>query len=375
MSSSQLGIVKSKRLRIDTGGKEPYPKAGFAFNNNPTSVNPGDANSVIGSNSIPKSGGTNDDVHAKFIIVPTKHPLGNHWAENLPLGSICYTRNCRARKLRTEKFSNNDDGNVRGVFKESDRVEILTPHRVNFHLHRDRIMNPRAMNRPLYEIFTEWSVAGVMGSAAVTEHKQSPYVSRISEERYVDIRPLTDGRIVNDFGEQVAGDVNSFLWHVLIEVDLQGETCYVTDVEREGVFNLGNMYTDQEEVRRMLVEGYEFDGLSTDEAKQKAQANLAKYLRCQHAPRLVARYSQTNYLPKSAREYKIKLYDPETDTTEEITRYGYAVKIGRCKVNPVFNEKIAINGTYKEGEMRDMSRSWLLPKLDVQVEICETFIN
>jgi hypothetical protein len=374
MSSSQLGIVNSKRLKLNTGS--PWPKAGFDLSTNGNRLRPDDPNGVIGSNSIPKSGGTNDDIHCKYIVVPTKVPDGNRWAETIPLGAVCFIRNLRARKRRAELFVV-DDGGVRGIFKEAHRVEILTPERLNFTLHYDALQNKlRGMTRSLYDIFREWKVAGINGSPPVADHRPSPYINRLSEERYVDLRPLTDAHdVVNYWGEQVAGDVNAFLFFVLIEVTPGPETTYVTDIERDGVFNLPNTYRDDEEMRRMLKDTYLKEGNDPATADKLVNDNVGKYMRCPAVPRWVARYSNSKYLPMKEKAYTVFYRDPESTDSVEVEKFGYAVYIGRCKVNPVFDQKMATIKMDKAGDMCDMHKSNMLPKLDVQIDIQEKFLN
>jgi hypothetical protein len=350
MTSAALGLNRSKRLRLD--GASPWPEAGFDRSINGNALDPSNPNAVIGSNALPKSSGVNDNIEAKYIVVPTKYPLGNKWADNIPLGALCLTRNLQARKKRNIEFIS-DEGGIRGIFKEADRVQILTPERVNYTLHDEALRNKKGAEggrRSLYQVADEWKVAGIMASPPEPNYAPSSYVNRLSEERYVNLRPLTDGLMTNYFGEIPAGDVNSVLFGLWVETNVGPQTTYVTETDGEGVYNLNNKFT----------------------VSKKGEVSMD----LQTVPAFTVRCSDTNYLSLKNRSYTIEVYN-ESDPTKpkKVKKYGIPIRLGRCKVNPVYNEKVAAKLKQPPGVLRDMRLSNSLPQLNVQVDIQEKFVS
>lgn len=351
----------TKRRRLDgipTANSATAP--GFALGTNGNVLNPADPNQVVGSNNNPKSGGTNDHVHVKIIAVPTPFPKGNRWVDTTPLGAVCFVHNFASMTNRANYFLT-DTPRTKGVFRDIDRMHMLTPERLNYLLHRDALNNRlKNANRPLYEIFREWRVAGIMGSPAVADHQsRGNRNERLSDERAVDLRPCTDGHVINYWGENVAGDVNYYLFFVLIEQDISDETTYITDVERNGSGTAGSVVDDPNLMSENIADSAEINGVPL------ASINLEQHLRVPWVPRWVARYSETNYLSEDELKYVVT----DSDGNEH-ERYGHAIKIGRCKVNQVFDQKIAMT-MQAHGQMCDMNKAWMLPKLNVQVEIEE----
>jgi hypothetical protein len=223
-------------------------------------------------------------------------------------------------------------------------------------------------NTPL-AVFKEWKLAGIMGSPPEANHGTSYNAEWITNECVKNVYPLIDGQSVNYWKEYVSGDCNSFLFWVVIEVDIQSETCYVVEADGTGTKYVSNQRTnmerlaiDAEKAREAMPEGKEKPSL-------QAMMDKMKYVR--HVPRVVPRFSNTKSLSLEDRMYTITGEDGKP-----LRKLGYVYRFGRCKKNDIFEARSA------QGEKPlvhnlacNMMKTTQLARIDVQVDVQEFMAN
>ncbi len=379
MSVAALGITKastsSKRMRMpDDPG---LPNKAVRYTSDATQFDPND--DAIGVNSEAYASITNGTIHVKLIGIPTAFPPNNRFVDTLPIGSIVFTRNHASRtRSRDASFSSESQ---RRFFKQADRVQCITLEQLNMLLHYETINNHarNAGSATIFDAYQEWHCMGVNGlPPAANQDSLQPYATRPSEERYLDIRPKTEGFVTNYWGETVAGDVNSHLWLLWIEAPITDSTSYVLDADRDVSVTLGNKYLSETMLKETIVEELRLQNPNAPIATLQAQATQQLPLRqtVRTVPRVVARYTQTKYFPLEKKEYCIKLPSPTNpNQLLEHVRYGRAVYVGLCRVNQVFDQKIAKSLTKIEGDARDMHYSCKLPQLWCNVNVTNRFCN
>jgi hypothetical protein len=330
---------------------------------NTTSVNGvfkvDDENGVIGSMGNATKSGVNDPIAWKLIVSNPPRPEGNQWADNTPIGSNLFIR-AITKNVTTDHRSNFNFGQLDSIFKDTDRCHLLTPQRLNWLLHDEALdsFEPRS----LLSVFREWKLCGIMGSPPDVDHGLGSNAIRVTNERVVNTYPSVDGHSTNYWGNHAAGDCNSFLHWKLIEAEIQAETMYNVEADGTGTKYLGNQVRDVAGLRSLIKS--QNPGMT--EAQLEAEVNKRKVVK--RVPRFVPRLSNTPVLTVKDREYTVKL-----DDGTSLTKMGYIYKLGRCKVNPKFDERVSKEPILDQ--CCDMRRDSLFPKLDVLVNVKEHLVN
>lgn len=373
----QLSVPSSvPEFKRQRANDDPFGGAGFYVR--PEDANRAGANDVIGSQKTGSSDGVNDDVDVKLCIVPSLLPKGNRWTDNIPSGSLVFVRSKfgrlsleRTRKKKDKTFYDK----IPYLFKDIDRVECATIEQLNAIMHMEALDNTRAdfYTRTLRHIFKSWVCAGVMISSRVQDSRQK---ERLTSERVVNIRPVTDGKVINVWGDSVAGDVNSHLFLVLQEADIDANTQYgcTIDSENASALWLKNTVNDLEQAAADAQEA--LDKWSNRKSHKKGEMSnddyyakmLTKFTKVPFVPRIVARFAKDKYLP-----YEDRCYTVTTVNGNKLKKCGLVIYIGKCLVNEAFSTNIARRSA--PGSILDMAESYKLPKIDVLVNVKDHNLN
>ncbi len=318
-------------FKKSTAVPTPWPTSGFERGTDGKRFKGIDTGSGIGSSTEGNAGLVNADVHVKLQVVPFYNPPGNRWIEKTPRGTLAFISTVDPMDKRQEAFKGGK--RLRQLFRSADCVYCLTPERLNWALHAYKLANHGEY--PITEAYSDWRLMGMMGSSAVPDDNTA-YQARISETRTVDILASSDCLMTNYWGEEHAGNGNVFLHALMIEVNIDTETAYSTDIEGAEHPNLSDRDCDNEKV--------------------------------QIVPRIIFKTGDNRTLTAAQREYTVMI------DGKKHTREGIATYVGMSKVNDAFSDKVA-NGKIHMDYSTNMWKSNKMEKIHVQLEIRECFQN
>jgi hypothetical protein len=355
------------------GRLEPFDGDGFYFGDDlPSANDANNPNKVIGSRGTATTDGVNDDLDCKLLIIPAEFPANNTLSDRIPCDSLVFGRNFRFHAPEYRPNQQVTDfvmrqGGQRYLMKEHERLQVATPEHLNAILHRDALHNIRADHheRSLEKIFKEWQPIGIMVTPSVKKENQE---GRQTTERVVNLRPITDGKVINHgWADNVNGDLNAHLHIVLQYADIGPSTTYFVEQSLDApAITLSDQVMDQ-----TLAEddAEEFINTCGENLNEDEIAQVRRYFsKVTFVPRLVAMYSQSKHLPLSAKKYTVT-----TTSGRKIEGVGMEMYIGRCTANPAFDKRSMVQNT--NGSMMNIGKAMALPRLDVLVNVNNTLLN
>jgi hypothetical protein len=362
MMSINTSLAMPKHAGMTTPvGINPMPGVGSADSVNANVLDVMNPNAVIGQNSEATSEGSNDTVHWKVTLGPCPLPVGNIWSETNPIGSMMFVRppqETNKRAIPMEFYMGKLD-----AFIGPSQVQAYTPERVNFMLHLEALSNKMGY-QSLRSYFSEYRVAGRLTNIPKTDPSRARSKNpRLSDYYVVDFGVIVTEKLPNYWGYRADSTINCHLFFLLIEVDVQPETMYITDVEGLECRTLGNRLLHEPSIKTKVDE-HNFRLKPGQPAIRLEEAMKLRY-----KPEWVAVSHSERFLPMEKKKYTVTAHDGT-----KLERFGYAVYIGRCTGNPHYDPASAS----KEPEriqMRNMQRTLLRGKIDALVSVREYLLN
>lgn len=318
----------------------PYSDAGPNPNGNPANYAGVDNFTVDGSSYDPywkgvgvdnqwTSEGVNDQIDGKLITVPPRY--SKNWQVEYPIGALLFGSpaafdDLASRATRVGR---------RPIFRNIDRMELLTPEQMNYHLAHKWLNDANTRKMSLLEMFNAWRLIGVNISPNNKINNGLPNgddLKYLGEERVIDYRPFADEKVVNYWGSGPAGNDHPYLFLVLKMVRPEGHSW---------TFKLNQTGDD--------VRTEKFDSIITKYAPQWV-AVASEYARSPAEKDLEYEYLDENGAKRMGR--------------------GLFVRVGRLIQNPEHQPGVNIS-VGNCTDIRDMQSSASRRRLDVMVDVRE----
>jgi len=355
-SGRTAGMTDVQSVKRTRGDPMSFPGANYTGRDT-GKINPGNPKGVIGNASQWTSESVNSSMDVKAIVLMnTEHPL---WIKNLPLNSIIFGMLIDPEKADQAKYR------LSRFYRPMDAVYALTPHQVNYILHRDTL---RYGPRSLKSWFKDIRIMGALqsapiGDAAGIAFRDHADANSTSETRVIVYRPVHIGLLSNNWGLSTSGSTNPHLYYVLEE----------TPITSEGIYYYPDAYNPSEVIhlgnRRMSITAdvskythrRKKEEEEKDEEDEEDDNNNGDIM---YIPRLRAVACNSSHRPD-----KCDLYYEKIMSFKKKQKRSYFYKVGRVWANDQSTSAL-VSDTTKVSLLQDSRTSLGLQKLTVLTKVC-----